>query len=167
MTIIGPANSGPLASQWARDITDVVNSYEELPAWTPSFGAITLGNGTRRGQYQRTGNMVTGWATLTVGSTTVVGANPSLVLPVNSHPDYRKYDDVGTLLLVDVSDSNAHYRGLIQFDDAAGPGVTGRFRYLGVNGATVRGSLLGAAVPFTFAVGDIFSARFSYICDPA
>jgi hypothetical protein len=121
-------------------------------AFTPTFsGAWTLGNGTLEGWYMKMGRYVTAKVKLTVGSTTAPSGNFGLTLPwthANGAVGGGGTDDglpVGRAECFDLSAVGSFYRDVL------------------VNSATLRivDPIVTAAVPFTWATGDILFAQFT------
>ena len=51
--------------------------------WTPSYTNLTIGNGTVTAKYAQSGKFVHAYWTFTMGSTSSVGGDPRMTLPIN------------------------------------------------------------------------------------
>lgn len=119
------------------------------PTWTGSGSNPAIGNGTITGRYQRSGQWVTGWFKITMGSTTTYGSGNWIVgLPLAPHAS-----------LPDVAIGTAH---------ALNTGVQNYGRILIVGGAAnvtaigETGGVVTAASPFSWGAGDVFGGTFAY-----
>lgn len=147
-------------------ITALEGRYKTLPSWTPTWLGITVGNGSVLAKYQQVGHLVVGFASITLGSTTSISANPGISLPVVCHADYIKYDSVGQIQIWD--NGGNIYNGILQMDGATGPSTVGRFRVLNhSSGSYTYESLLGGTVPVTYASGDRITVSFAYLANAA
>lgn len=93
MTIVVPADGDDLDPLWGVDITDAVNDL--LAAvntpwgnWVPTLGSLTKGNGTQVARYRQIGTTIHWRYRLILGTTSAVGLDPSITLPVPPHADY-------------------------------------------------------------------------------
>lgn len=121
-------------------------------AWTtvvPSFGNITVGNGTITGRVRKMGRTVTYMGSFVLGSTSAVSGNPTIVLPYAAIATYTGNQPIGTLGLLDfVTTSQV---GWVRFlTTTAGVFMPG-------NGAS-----MSATVPWTWTTGDTISWLITY-----
>jgi hypothetical protein len=122
------------------------NNQIDIPysLYTPTWGATVapvLGNGTLIGAFERNATKCKASITLTMGSTTAYGAGPfTFSMPNNYSPAGRA---TGTAYVLDISTGN-EYPAVVMMV----PGANIAKVYIGV-------AALSAAVPFTFATGDI------------
>ncbi len=128
--------------------------------WTATLANLTQGDGTIVSRFRwggTPGGLVTAHFIFTLGSTSAVGTDPTISVPVTASSDY-------------VADKN--YIGGAVLDDSGSETLTGMVR-LGSStlfvpsafvssGTHMRQSNLTAAIPFTWASGDIlaFSAEY-------
>lgn len=158
MTVPTVAVGESIAVAWGNGVAGEVNSLlsrantqeAQWTDFTPTFTGITLGNGTATGRYLPHGMTRVAHLTLVLGSTTVIGANPSFTPPGNLH--------------------NAHgCRGLaIQYHDTSAGTPAGMFLgipivnttgdvrlgYHNVSGTAIRAAAITNALPFVWATGD-------------
>lgn len=126
-------------------------------AWDVSFSAnFTKGNATDQSRYFRAGNLIVAHMSLVIGSTTVVGT-----LPVFSVPVTRATGPFGGGATVatyrDVS-ASADYDGFIRLAS----NTSGYLEIKNVAGANDARTGIGAAVPFTWAAGDLIDGTVIY-----
>lgn len=134
-----------------------------VPSWTPNLASVTVGNGTVTGAYTQNGRQVTGFVTCTLGSTSSVGSNPGLTLPVNCHASSVKYVPLGSALFLDTS-AGSIYHGVLHMD-SSGASTAARFRSSNSSGSRLTEDLMSSTVPFTWATGDVLAASFNYLAD--
>jgi hypothetical protein len=56
--------------------------------WSPSYGGLTVGNGTVTARYAQKGKLVVAWWKLLFGSTTSVTGSMTITIPVNAYTNY-------------------------------------------------------------------------------
>lgn len=123
------------------------SSYSAWTSYTPTVGAITVGNGTLTGAYVLVGKTVHFRAQFILGSTSAVAADAAIYGPYSTKvaggnaPAY-----VGNALYVDVSTSN-FYTGFTKGE------------YLGYQNTY---GYISNTIPFTWAVGDIIYVNATY-----
>lgn len=126
--------------------------------WTPSWTNLTIGNGVNSSTYVQHGKTVFYKLEFTVGSTTVVGTNPTFSFPVESISYIAQFVQIiGRGILYDVS-AGAFCAGTALWSTTTTALVAvenASATYLTLGGAT-------AAIPFTWAVGDIISVLGMY-----
>ncbi len=148
-----------------NDLADAINQIEAalgiLPAalqtWTPTYGNLTVGNGTVVAQWAQIGRLVAVFFTLTFGSTTAISGNVTLTPPVTPA----------------TSTANSA-RGLAIMNDDDG-GATGRKigfarvtttvivpHAIDTSGAYAASVNLSSTVPFTWATDDVLMVQALY-----
>jgi hypothetical protein len=124
-----------------------------VPVWTSDGTPVALGNAVIAGRYIQIGKFVAGSIVLFMGSTTTYGTgNYYITLPVAANAGLSSEYPVAHLSLVDASSGN-RYMGHIRLSTAS---------VCGMEVSTSPASLVGATVPFTWAVGDTLMINFSY-----
>ena len=124
--------------------------------WTPTYGGITIGNGTVQAKYQQIGKLVNFYWKLVFGSTSSIGTDPYVVLPVahSSLPGQSYFFH------------QANYLDASSGTFVSGFGVnTGTLTYLYVintAGTYTAANALSSTVPFTFATSDELIISGSY-----
>lgn len=135
------------------------------PSWTPAFSGTTLGNGSVSGEWRVANGVVSGMATFVLGSTSAVGANPALFLPVDCHPNHTRYTTVGSAEFHDATGDQVP--GIVQLDSASMPTTAGRLRAFNAASTYASQVLLSSSIPFTWTTSDAIRVTFSYLADPA
>lgn len=126
-------------------------------AWTPVFtSGVTVGNGTVSGFYQvQAGKTAQATFQFVLGSTSSITSTILPQFPVPCAASYAQNWNVGSCTFFDVSAGTRQGGGAAVNSTSAGG--FGNFLLAGpVNSAA-------AAVPFTWAVGDMFSATVDFI----
>ena len=121
--------------------------------WTPTYGGITVGNGTVQARYQQIGKLVNFIFRFDLGSTSSVGSDPYFALPITKATTGYFFHD-----------------GLLQDTSAAvfskGFGInTGTLVYIYsiLTNSTYASSIsANSTVPFTWANGDVIFVSGSY-----
>lgn len=127
-----------VAGAW-RDVTAGL-----WTAWTPTWSGVTLGNGTSSGRYQLTPGGLVVRAQLSLGSSSSVSGQVTLVLPeavVTSLNVPR-----GTAQVIDASASNRRYLGACLLTSAT--------TLIGLVDTGGGGAPISTNVPVTLASGD-------------
>ena len=122
--------------------------------WTPTYTAITIGNGTVSARYQKIGKTVNLFWRFVLGSTSVIGTSPNLTLPIAS----SQSDIIFPVRYLDSGVTN--YFGIASM--GGGTTVLG-FQEMRVNGTY--GDIIGnitATVPFTWTTNDSITVQASY-----
>lgn len=139
-----PANltSGLSGSSWAWSI------------WSPAYTNLTIGNGTVVLKYIQIGKTVHFRFKFTLGSTSAVGTNPTVSLPVTASTEY---DNVRSSLGIGRYDDNngSDYAGHLE----AASTTTFGFNFADSNSALAN---IGASSPFAWAVSDGIFATGTY-----
>jgi hypothetical protein len=120
-------------------------------AWTPTYTNLTIGNGTVTARYQQIGKLINFKFIFVLGSTSAVGATPTISMPITPN-------NYAALYTTYISDNGvASYTGMS--DSFAGVfypmAQTTNTTYLGW-------SYFSATVPFTWGNGDNFGIIGSY-----
>jgi hypothetical protein len=120
-------------------------------AYTPTLANITLGNGTMVAAYQRVGRMIFYRAKFTFGSTSAVGTDPTITLPVAPASAYAAEIDVlGQVTITDAGTAN--FVGIARLVS----GSTVRIMVTGTAGTYANHLGFSATVPMTWATNDNF-----------
>jgi hypothetical protein len=146
-TVLTADSSEATGLKWAAASGPTVSSY------TPTLTNLTLGNGTLTAKYSQTGKIVTVYFNFTLGSTSSVGSNPSMTLPVSAADIYNTAKlflaDYGTVTYWGSAwngDATTVYLEADRADDT----------YLKAAGVT-------ATVPHTWAVNDSIVFTLTYL----
>lgn len=124
--------------------SELFDDYEE-GTWTPTFGNLTLGDGTSTGAYTKIGDTVTIYGKLVLGSTTTVGGTLSVTnLPFSAS---SSFSPGGLIRLLD--QGTAAYLGMISIS----PNSIG-IRNAVASTATLSSGTVNATTPFTWAATD-------------
>lgn len=113
-------------------------------AYTPTTSGLTLGDGTLAARFKQFGKVVHVLAQFTLGSTSAIGTDPNIGLPVG---ESVAIPSLGLARFVDVS-ANSHFIGWW------------REGFIGVNGGPF--GQISSTVPFTWATGDIIFLSLTY-----
>jgi hypothetical protein len=124
-----------------------------VTTYTPTLTNLTVGNGTLTAKYAQTGKIVTVYFNFTLGSTSSVGSNPSMTLPVSAADIYN----TAKLFLADYG--TVTYWGTAWNGDATTV-------YLEVDRADatyLKTAGITATVPHTWAVNDSIVFTLTYL----
>jgi hypothetical protein len=122
-------------------------------AYTPSFTNFTLGNGTVVARYCQIGKTVFLEIKVTLGSTSVMGSDPYIFLPVNAKTLYGMQ---GSVTIQDYG--TVEYLG-----GAANPyNDTLRLFAVGAGGTYANYGVVTSTVPMTWTTNDNFTIRATY-----
>lgn len=129
-------------------------------SWTPSWTALTVGNGTVIAKYMRMGKLVTCRLKVVLGSSSSVGTGVRFTLPVT------KLDYGGTVSMTPLGQSRL-FDTSTPANSALGTIVAISTTEVSVlvdmsSGTYRAGADLTATVPFTWATGDEIGLQFSY-----
>lgn len=128
-------------------------------AWTTVFTAnFTKGNAVDNSSYFRAGNFVIAKLDLTLGTTSSVGTLPVLTLPVAATGTYGG----GTVTTYRDVSASADFDGFWRVAGA----VSSYLETKNVAGANDGRTGIAAAVPFTWATGDLISGYLAYEAAP-
>ena len=128
--------------------------------WIPVWTNLTIGNGVEVAKYSRIGKRIQCFYRLTLGTTSSVGIDAYLTVPVDFSSNYgtSEYQPIGTILCVDAA--TAYYMGFMWKRNTGASTAT---PVVGVaSGSYVSSNGLGASVPFTWTTGDVIMLEFSY-----
>ena len=126
-------------------------------SWTPTWGGLTVGNGTVAAKYTQVGKMVTCRISFTMGSTSSISGDVTFTLPVTSVSyvaSGNHYIGVGRMC----DNGVAAYGGPIEWRSTTTGAIIAYYAastYLGEAG-------LSGSLPFTWGTGDYFNATFTY-----
>lgn len=133
--------------------------YEPEQSYTPTLTNITLGNGTRVGKYKRSNGRCQGKIWFQLGSTSAIGTNPTISLPVagsQSGTSFYDFDDTPVMYYDNT--------GLRNFGMCYSVSSTSlAFLAYDTSGAYAVHAVLTAAIPFTWAVNDHIFVAFDYL----
>lgn len=123
-------------------------------AYSPAYTNITLGNATVISKYNMVGRIYIVRVQFTLGSTSVIGSNPTISVPV-------AFADAAvqswTADLVDIS-AGKHWDGRVLYNTSTTVGLFA----VDTAGATAFPTSVTAGVPFPWATGDWFSFEVIY-----
>jgi hypothetical protein len=137
------------------DGTNWIILMEPTQSYTPTLTNLTLGNGTLNGTYHRSDGWCDFRVTVTFGSTTTMGTDPTIGLPVATVGMGINELQVGIL---DLTPVNRYQGGNV----AAGGGATSVLVMAMSAGANVFNSSITATVPMTWATGDVLYVAGRY-----
>jgi hypothetical protein len=122
-------------------------------AYTPTFTNFTLGNGTAVGRYMQIGKTVFVEIKVTLGSTSSMGSDPYVFLPVNCNMVYGMQ---GSAVIQDY--------GTIEYVcGAANPYADSlRLFLVGAGGTYANYGIVNATSPMTWTTNDNFTIRATY-----
>ena len=126
----------------------------QLTSYTPTWSNLTVGNATQDWAYQIVGDIVTVTGSITFGSTTAMGTNPYMTLPITAYSGavqlrgFAALGDSGTATYI-ASPISVDTVGVYYFCTL----TNGTFASEGVTTATV---------PFTWTTNDFIRATLIY-----
>jgi len=127
--------------------------------WTPSWTNLTVGNGTQQGRYVKHGETVICSANIVFGTTSAMGTNPSLTLPVTANSTMYGASGaayIGQAYIVD--SGTANYGGFVRISS-----TTTVFITVGnASGTYFQEFGLSSTVPMTWTTNDQLNLYFSY-----
>lgn len=128
-------------------------------SYTPTLTNFTIGNGTLTCKYFRQGKKITVRFFVRFGSTTGMGTDPTVSLPVTAAALVATANIMqeGTFSAFD-SSANTYYYGSF----AASSTTTKILRIWATNGTFASPQVMGAATPMTWAVNDEIAGEFIY-----
>jgi hypothetical protein len=124
-----------------------LNSIGAKTAFTPTWGNLTVGNGTVVAHYFDLNDLILWNVELEFGSTTSISGSVTIDYPVAGAATYRA--PVGGLVHLDDA-TGTDYIGALYRNSGTAATVT----VLNTTGSYVRYSTLSSTVPFTWATGD-------------
>ena len=124
-------------------------------AYTPTYTNLTIGNGVNNFRYAQVGSLVHAYGQLTFGSTTSMGSQPKISLPVTAK------------LANDFYTNNISYVDASTTDQFFGAGyvdttTTVRFKLPQVTGVNIFTANVGASAPFTWTTNDVINFNLVY-----
>ena len=125
--------------------------------WTPTYTNLTIGDGTVVARYVQIGKLVAAQFEFTLGSTSAVGTDPTILLPVAANSLYTSLVNwVGQCMLNDTG--TARYQGRVSITSDTHFSV----RALNAAGTYLVEANVTATVPFTWTTTDVlgFSALY-------
>lgn len=133
-------NTGAFQSSWA------------WTAYVPVFANTTLGNGSAVGAYTQVGKMVSFRAIFTLGTTSTMGSNPTVTLPVTA-------GTTAYLCNIWIQDTGTAF-----FYGVAAPSSTTVLTLYNLNSGTAytRMDGISATTPMTWTTGDILIVSGTY-----
>jgi hypothetical protein len=124
--------------------------------YTPTYTNLTVGNGTHASRFSINGRTVSGSLGFTMGSTSVMGSNPTATLPVTASSNYKFSAYIGPLYMEDAG--VAAYAAAIRMQDA----TKVLLDHYGIVSTNVTAAGTSATAPWTWGTSDFFSGTFSY-----
>ncbi len=121
--------------------------------YTPTFTNFTLGNGTATGRYVQIGKTVFVEIKVTLGSTSSMGTDPYIFLPVNSNMTYAMQANV---VIQDFGTTEYVAGGSNPYND------TLRMFCIGTAGTYAQYFIVNATTPMTWTTNDSFTIRAVY-----
>ena len=146
-TVLTADSSTATGLKWAAASGPTVTSY------TPTLTNLTLGNGTLTAKYAQIGKIVTVYFNFTLGSTSSVGSNPSITLPVSAADIYN----TAKLFLADYG--TVTYWGSAWNGDA----TTVYLEADRADATYLKAAGVTATVPHTWAVNDSLVFTLTYL----
>jgi len=137
------------------DGTNWIILMEPIQSYTPTLTNLTLGNGTLTGTYHRSDGWCDFAVSVTFGSTTTMGTDPTIGLPVAAN---LIRENELSVAMIDVSPV-VRYTG--HNIAVAGGGTSVVAQALAV-GANVFATSITATVPMTWTTGDVLYVAGRY-----
>jgi hypothetical protein len=137
------------------DGTNWIILMEPTQSYTPTLTNLTLGNGTLTGTYHRSDGWCDFAVSVTFGSTTTMGTDPTIGLPVAAN---LIRENELSVAMIDVSPVNRYTGHNIA---SAGGGSTVVVQALSA-GANVFAASITATVPMTWTTGDVLYVTGRY-----
>jgi hypothetical protein len=123
-------------------------------SFTPTWSNLTVGNGTGVYKYQQVGKQVFARYKFTLGSTSAMGTNPNVTLPINPASGSGGFTSY-TLSLTDV--------GVGGFNGNVSEDTNKLYLSVGItSGAALNGGTITATFPFTWTTNDFFTFDVYY-----
>ena len=123
-------------------------------SFTPTWTNLTVGNGTGVYKYQQVGKQVFARYKFTLGSTSAIGTNPNVTLPINPASGAGGFTSY-TLSLTDV--------GVGGFNGNVSEDTLKLYLSVGItSGSFLNGGTITATSPFTWTTGDFLTFDVYY-----
>jgi hypothetical protein len=123
-------------------------------SFTPTWTNLTVGNGTGVYKYQQIGKQVFARYKFTLGSTSAMGTNPNVTLPINPASGSGGFSSY-TLSLTDV--------GVGGFNGNVSEDTNKLYLSVGItSGSFLNGGTITATTPFTWVTGDFLTFDVYY-----
>ena len=131
--------------------------YGYRQTYTPTFTNFTLGNGTiNYATYTQIDDFVSVSIQVTLGSTSVMGTDPTFSLPVTS-ASQANLSQLGQAIYGDVG--TTYYTG---FAYSGSGSTTAALGVIPTNATFAGYAGVNATTPFTWTTNDVFNANISY-----
>lgn len=122
--------------------------------WTPTWTALTVGNGTVDARYSQIAKTVHVYMGFTMGSTSVMGNSPRFTLPIAQAQNSKTYCYSGEIL----DSGAADYFGTL----IVPPGGPAFISFINTSSTSGQIGYASSTSPFTWTTGDGFQYFFSY-----
>lgn len=152
-TSVNDSGSGTTDQHSLSEMSDVT----DWTTWSPTWTNLTVGDGTEAAEYTQIGDLVVARYTLTLGSTSTVGSNPYLTLPVTADAGYifgRNAAGVGYILDSGTAD--------FQCNPRLRSSTTASFGVLTAGGTYVQFANITSTVPMAWTTNDILAFTLIY-----
>ena len=169
-TLTSPVITGATIDASTNTITNMGNTNLGTTAgdmggvwlsWTPTITNLTIGNGSTIGWYTKTGKTISGWFSITFGTTTTITASPLISLPINSSSNYQS---VGSTPLVGISKlldfGVIAYQGGVVISQGSATTIT--VNLIDVSATYAKNVGLTNLIPFTWGTSDMIIGNFCY-----
>ena len=123
-------------------------------SYTPTWGNLTVGNGTVNARYQKIGKIVNVYVDFVFGSTSSISGGANFTIPIALATNSSSYQFYGELL----DNGTADYSGAIIVVGAGNCYISA----LNAGTTFLNPQSVSATVPFTWTTGDGFQFIFSY-----
>lgn len=160
VVITSPADGEVLTydgAEWVNEMPGVWAS------WSPTLTNLTIGNGSQTARYMQIGDTVFWYFQFVLGSTSAVGTDPQISIPVAAASHYTDDDPiVGEVQMLDAGTSR-------NWSFATFTNTLTRFKFRhwtanagGAGLVPIPAGSTGATAPFTWTTGDKITAQGSY-----
>ena len=123
--------------------------------YTPTFTNFTIGNGTiNYARYVQIGKFIQAYGKVTLGSTSSMGTNPSMSLPVTATSNSS--GTMGNAVITDTG--TASYQSFVNYSSTTAATI----QVSKTDGTYGQTTAIGATTPFTWTSTDIFTWSFQY-----
>jgi hypothetical protein len=138
------------------DASGIIQLEPAWLAWSPTLTNLTLGNGTIVARYTRVGDLVTAHFTFTLGSTSAVGSNPFVTLPVTAANYTFGRNVVGTGYILD--SGTADFSAVARLRSS----TTASWSALNASSTYLRQVNLSSTIPMTWTTSDVLMFAITY-----